>query len=457
MRPSIRTFLLINLLLSVTLVTSMAIVGSLFIAHKKIQSHLDLHLIDTAKQIHTFIDSQYESINWQKLNRDFQSSNAAPSVNTNDHTIFQIWQHDRLLLKSSIGHLHNRFDIHKIGFKEEKRNSQSFRTYTLKDYKNNYTIVVAQPEAYRQQLENRLSENSIYLLLATYPLLGILVWFIVRNALKPVNKIAKQVHDRKAAYLEPVSIDNIPAEIKPLTDSLNHLFKRLDEAFEREKRFASDAAHEMRTPLAVLSTQAQIALKATDTKQREDALRKVLNGVERSSHIIHQLLTMSRMVPQASIHQATEFDIVKHTTDMIGDLINSALNKNIELSLDAPEHLKMTGSSTAIAIMIRNLIDNAIRYTPENGTVDIQISENTQDKTIRYIVSDTGPGIAKELRERVFERFFRVIGNKASGSGLGLGIVKQIVELHQGSIELGTADVGHGLKVTITLPSESKR
>lgn len=457
MRPSIRTFLLINLLLSVTLVTSMAIVGSLFIAHKKIQSHLDLQLIDSAKQIHIFIDSQYQSINWQKLNHDFQLTKDAPSVGKNDYTIFQIWQHDHLLLKSSTGNLRDRFDIHRTGFKEEHRNNQSWRTYTLKDQKNNYTIVVAQPESYRQQLENRLSENSIYLLLATYPLLGLLVWFIVRNALEPVNKIAKQVRHRKAAYLEPVSIDNIPAEIKPLTDELNHLFMRLDEAFEREKRFASDAAHEMRTPLAVLSTQAQIALKATDAKQRNDALKNVLNGVERSSHIIHQLLTMSRMVPQASIHQATEFDIVKHTTDMIGDLINSAIKKNIELSLDAPDHLHMTGSSTAVAIMIRNLIDNAIRYTPDNGSVNIQISENTDNKTIRYIVSDTGPGIAKELRERVFERFFRVIGNKASGSGLGLGIVKQIVELHHGSINLGTADSGRGLKVSITLPSESQR
>ena len=243
----------------------------------------------------------------------------------------------------------------------------------------------------------------------------------------------------------------MPEEIASLVDELNRLLLRLKQTLDREQRFASDAAHELRTPLAALRTHAQVALKATDNPAVITALGKVMTGVERSTHVVQQLLTLSRLVPGSSLDNQTDTDVVNIARETISDIIPIALEKNIDLSLEAEqEHIHITANGITLGIMMRNLVDNAIRYTPDNGKVVVAIFEDMTSVTLQ--VTDNGPGIPPKLRARVFERFFRVLGTKAQGSGLGLAIVQQIAGLHHGQVKLDSPAEGSGLQISIVLP-----
>jgi two-component system sensor histidine kinase QseC len=244
----------------------------------------------------------------------------------------------------------------------------------------------------------------------------------------------------------------MPIEIKPLVDELNLLFRRLQEEFERNKRFASDAAHELRTPLAALRTQSQVVLLSQTQKERETALKNILLSVDRCTHIIHQLLTLSRMGQKAILDNIKPLSIYSITAETIAQLAPTALEKDIEIELKEPtQPTKINGNEIAINILIRNLVDNAIRYTPEKGGVTAEIIANTHTVTLR--ICDTGPGIPLELRERVFERFYRILGTQTAGSGLGLAIVQQIADLHKAKIKLSTPSTGQGLQVDVIFPS----
>jgi two-component system sensor histidine kinase QseC len=248
-----------------------------------------------------------------------------------------------------------------------------------------------------------------------------------------------------------VGAKNIPLEIKPLVAELNQLFLRLKLAFDRNKRFAGDAAHELRTPLAALKTQAQVALKANDEEDRINALQKVVQSVDRSSHVVAQLLTLSRLSQEEELNDVGPLDLHKLATEIIAYLAPVAIEKNIEIEFASPpEAVIIKGNDIALGILIRNVVDNAIRYTPNNGQIQIQIITHPKEVTLRIV--DSGSGIPVELRERVFERFYRILGTQAQGSGLGLAIVSQIAELHHAKISLSTPANGKGLQFEITFP-----
>ena len=207
--------------------------------------------------------------------------------------------------------------------------------------------------------------------------------------------------------------------------------------------------------MAALSAHTQVALRAETPQDRNEALLKVLGGVNRCTHVVQQLLTFSRMCPEAGLGSPSEVNVTVQAVEVAAMLAPEAIAKNVELELVNPECKPIIiGNPTAIGILIRNLVDNAIRYSDENSHVKIHVSESSDHVVLRVI--DNGPGIPEELRERVFERFFRVIGNKSPGSGLGLGIVQQIVKLHKGDIALLTAPEGKGLEIKITLPKKQQ-
>lgn len=284
-----------------------------------------------------------------------------------------------------------------------------------------------------------------------------LIWIIIGRGLDSLDRVAQEVANRAPSHLEPVNLQEVPEEIKPVIDELNKLFFRLKEGFEREKRFAADAAHELRTPLAALKAQAQVALNTNDIDEKNQALQKLIASVNRSTHIVQQLLTMSRLVPEAeSLHEESNVNLVKITRDILAMLAPSALEKHIELEFESDNRLpKIQGNSTALGILIRNLVDNAIRYSNEHGRVLVRLLK--QNNEIILEVSDNGPGIPPELQARVFERFFRVLGNKSPGSGLGLAIVQQICELHSGRVSLNSPETGTGLVVRVYLPYSKAR
>lgn len=302
-----------------------------------------------------------------------------------------------------------------------------------------------------QNLEKKLTEDAILITLLTYPFLALLIWIIVSRGLGTLKKVTEEVRHRAPTYLEPVDLALVPQEIKPLAHELNNLLLRLQEAFLREKRFTADAAHELRTPLAALNTYTQIALRAETEEERKDALLKVLASVNRGTHVVQQLLTLNRMTPEAIRNKAVLMDLREEVTDIAAQLAPDAIVKKIELELICNANAtKILGHPIAIGILTRNLVDNAIRYSPENSIITIKI-EN-KDQAVVLLVIDNGPGIPDDLKERVFERFFRVIGTKATGSGLGLGIVSQIAKIHNAEIKLQQPENSQGLNFQVWFP-----
>lgn len=445
---SIRRFLLVSLFISITIASSITAVGNYLLDKRVIQPYLDEKLVKFFNIVEALNQSVSNSKNIETV-VETHLSEIEPS--TSQHLLFQVWNREGKLLFHSNNVILSPLSDAPIGFSDKIIQGNDWRVYANIDKKSNDKIVVAELYDIRYRLVDEIARNNAYILLVSYPIFGMLIWVIVGLALRSITRVTSEISNRASTYLEPVDPSNIPVEIKPLVSELNQLFVRLKLAFDRNKRFAGDAAHELRTPLAALKTHAQVALKADTPQDRSSALMKVIQGVDRSSHVVAQLLTLSRLSQEEALNDIAPVDLHKLATEIVAYLVPIALEKNIEIELASPpEAVMILGNDTALGILIRNVVDNAIRYTPENGEVKIQLIE-TEDEVI-FRVIDSGPGIPVELRERVFERFFRILGTTAPGSGLGLAIVSQITELHHAQIHLSTPPSGKGLQFDIAFP-----
>lgn len=267
-----------------------------------------------------------------------------------------------------------------------------------------------------------------------------------------MRRIGSEVAQRDPANLAPLEERSAPAEIAPLLHALNALLGRLERALESERRFTADAAHELRTPLAALKIQAQVARRAENEAQRGAALDKLILGVDRATHLIEQLLTLARLEPTGgSTVLMSGCDVAAIARQTLADLAPAALGKGIELGLNSPATAMIRGNADMLAILLRNLVDNAIRYTPRNGRVDVSLL--VEQGRVRLEVTDSGPGIPEQEKQRVFDRFYRILGNEAAGSGLGLSIVKRIADAHAASLSLAEGENGVGLRVGVDFSS----
>lgn len=445
---SIRYFLLISLLLSITVAAAINGVGNYLLDEQVIQPYLDEQLVRVASLIEILYQSSSSN---SKMRTDIIGYLGATQPITNQKFFFQVWDKNGHLLLHSSNQLIFSLKDAPLGFSDQVLHKNDWRIYSFFDQKLNVKIIVAELYNLRRELGDDIAHSNANILLITYPVFGILVWFIISLALRSVTRVTNEISNRASTFLEPVQTTEIPVEIKPLVAELNELLQRLKLAFDRNKRFSADAAHELRTPLAALKTHVQVALKAKTNAERAKALQNVIESVDRSSHVVAQLLTLSRLGEEESLTDIKPFDLHKLATEIVAYLAPHALEKNIEIELaPSPAQPIILGNDTAIGIMIRNIVDNAIRYTPENGEVKVAIIETPSQIILR--VTDTGTGIPVELRERVFERFFRILGTKASGSGLGLPIVNQIAKLHHAEIVLSTPANGIGLQFEVAFP-----
>ena len=455
---SIRHFLLINILLATVFITSLSAASAYYFSQSTVNQHMDALLEQMGLSFSTVVSTTLK--NEGDLNdienelRLIQNETDYPHAKNSNiffsksKYYFQLYNNqDKLLLYSpKVSHV----DLNKVpsGLSDFRVNNQDWRVFKIINLKRQLTFVVGEQYNERNQLLRRIARSTFYIMLLTFPLAGLLIWFIVGWGFKSMTRITTDISNRAPTYLESVDLNEVPIEIKPLIQELNHLFSRLHETFEREKRFAGDAAHELRTPLAALKTQVQVILKTSAEKDRQQLLEKLIASVDRITHIIQQLLILSRLVPEAaSVYDLIDINLPKISAEVIAQLVPLALEKNIDISLDAPDNLTLKGNLTGISILIRNLVDNAIRYTPNNGQVTVEIT-HTLDCIILKI-SDTGIGIPEELRSRVFERFYRIMGTNVSGSGLGLAIVQQIAKLHHAELKLATPEHGHGLQIEV--------
>jgi len=276
------------------------------------------------------------------------------------------------------------------------------------------------------------------------------IWAAVGRATQSLTHVNRQVASRSADNLTPLDIADAPSEIGALITSLNQLFERVQGLIEQERRFTADAAHELRTPIAGIRAQAQVARGATDDAERIRALDGVIAGCDRATHTVEQMLTLARLAPDALSFQPTPVELGTVLKGTISDLAPAALGKQMDIELTHEQHVLVSGDAGLLSILFRNVIDNAIRYSAPGTKVDVDMEVAGSD--VRVTVRDAGPGIPAEQRANVGRRFYRAPGTQAPGTGLGLSIVQRIVDLHRGTIRLDSPATTIGLQVTIALP-----
>lgn len=362
--------------------------------------------------------------------------------------LFQIWgEHDLLLRSANAPNI--AMASGKEGYSEAIINGQSSRVLTRWDARHEFMIQVAEPLEGREILARHITLKMLTPMFIVLPVLGLLLWLGIGAGLRPLQQIKQEVKQRAAHQLQPLVMNNVPDEVAPLINALNDLFARLAHAFESERRFTADAAHELRTPLAALKIQAQVVARTQDDTERNLALAQVLRGVDRVTRLIEQLLALARVDPENTTLTFEQVNLRHIAASVLADLAPLAQAKKLALVLEDGADCYVLGNQTQLGLMLRNLVDNAIRYTTE-GSVTVTL---TKAVGVTLTVSDTGPGIAESEREQVQKRFYRITGSDEEGSGLGLSIVKRIAELHGASLTLEHVNAIKGLKVTVTWPS----
>ena len=336
------------------------------------------------------------------------------------------------------------------GYATVLHDARPWRVFTL--FTGRQLIQVAQPTAFRTELAARTAARLLLPVLIVLPFLGLAGWWIVGRGLAPLGRIAGDVKQRSPAALTSLETAGMPSEIRPLADALNDLLARLDQSFTQQRRFAADAAHELRTPLTALNLQVQLAERAGNDEDRARAFEKLRQGLRRAARLVQQLLTMARLEPDAAAAAPTRVDVGNLLTSVIDDLRPLATERRIGVTVSGTsDDCAVAGSEDALRILLNNLVDNAIRYTPEGGAVAVEIRRVGAD--VEASVEDTGPGIPEDERARVFDRFYRGPTATATGTGLGLAIVSQVVEMHRGSVALGASGSG-GLQVRVRIPAQ---
>jgi two-component system, OmpR family, sensor histidine kinase QseC len=306
-------------------------------------------------------------------------------------------------------------------------------------------VQIAHPTQDRERAGLEVAAQVAIPILLALPLLALLVYFSVRSSLRPLEDLAADVAARSPDNLQVLSEPLTLRETLPLVAALNRLLSRLAATLDNERRFTADAAHELRTPLAAVKIQAQVALASTDTANHQHALRQVLAGVDRSTRLVEQLLRLARLDPLSRLPQTYPVDLVRLATQIVADLQMPAANKQQRLFFVAPgTPCEVEGDADLLGVALRNLVENALRYTPENGLIEVFVQSEEAAREIG--VCDSGPGVHADEEARLVERFYRgrAAGNaeNSDGSGLGLAIAQRIAELHGARLEIENRSVG---------------
>ena len=415
-----------------------------FDARHELDEVLDAHLAQAASLLVAQATHELDEIDTEH----------APALHKYSRQVsFQIWDKDgQLRLHSSNApqeSLANNQDSH-AGFSTNDVNGQRWRVFSTWDASGEFLIHVAELADVRKALALNVVFNLLLPLLVALPLLAILLWLAVTNGLKPLVNLASEVAQRAPDNLSPLEAIAAPREVLPLIERLNELFDRIVASMENERRFTADAAHELRTPVAAIKAQGQVALGAADSAERTRALNNVILGCDRATHLIEQLLILARLDSAQNEHGNGQIELCQlHelAIESVADIAPAALNKGVQIEFIGGENAVIQGIPGLLRIMLRNLIENAVRHTPSGTLVSVQTLQKGSKASI--IVSDNGSGMSDDEISKVSHRFYRPLGTKASGSGLGLSIVKRIADIHGAKMQLTKNADGSGLRVTI--------
>ena len=515
MNYSLRHLLLFSLLSASMLIWGVTAYMSYKVTRDEVASLFDAELAQSAKVLHVFMESLVRegslSKHWAQTQTDERLHPYTGRKNIKQNT-FQLWGKDEglllrsknspefevhsiskkniddqlwdvfdgLLEASALGHKYERkvafqlwsktdglllrsesaptfaFSSATHGFSETNIDEHLWHVFSISSSNGEYVIHVGQKEEIRAELTDEISAQLVTQFLVGLPILGIVIWIIVGHALKPLNRLEIALSRREASYLKPLSSKKLPKEIIPVVNEINNLFAQLEQAFEHARRFTADASHELRTPLAGLLTQAQVALRTGDETVRHQALKRIEQAVNRMSYMVQQLLTFSRIESGSEFLAKETMSLSREVMRIIAELDPEAHKKRILIEYDEVNAKTIVANTLLINILARNIIDNAIKYTPAHGMVKVSLTGT--EHQLRLCVEDSGPGIAPEQYENSLKRFHRCVetANKAQGTGLGFSIVQRIAAIHGAELVLGESEFG-GLKVTVifTLPARA--
>ena len=390
-------------------------------------------------------DNGLEQIAYSVVRHGVQYDDDEEVRNDRGQFVSQIWAADGKLSYSSIDEVGPPQQPPGLNVIEWK--GTEWRVYALQE--GGLTIQVATTSASRARRFAAIAPWLLLPLVVLVVVLGLLIRAAVVRALAPLEQVRAEIGQRGVLSLHALDARGMPDEVAPLVETLNDLLVRLDQALIAQRRFIADAAHELRSPLTAVKLQAQIASRAETESEREAALTQLSGGVDRAAHLIEQLLGMARLEPSARQTTFAPVALDALIKQVVADFSTQADARHIDLGVGVCESLTLTGQAGSLRMLLGNLVDNALRYTPDGGRVDVELSGDHGNAVIA--VSDSGPGSPESERERVFERFYRLAGSETTGSGLGLSIVRQVAVLHGGRVELDTAPTG-GLAVRVVLP-----
>jgi two-component system sensor histidine kinase QseC len=418
-------------------------------ARHELDELLDAHLTQAASLL--LAHAGEESARTDKESAIVDEEHAPLLHRYGQRVAFQLWENGVTLRLHSANAPSTRFSPRDDGFSDVAVDDKQWRVFSAWNPDHRFLVQVAERLGARNDITGKIAKNMLLPLAVALPALAFLIWLGIRRAMRPLRLLNRQVEDRAPDNLAPVELRQAPAEVAPLVASLNRLFGRVQASIESERRFTADAAHELRTPLAALRAQAQVARGSGDDAERRRALDKVIEGCDRASHLVQELLTLARLEPEAFRLERQTCDIRAILRQAIAELAPSALAKSIDIALDDGPQARIAGDARLLEALFRNLLDNAVRYSPSQTSV-LVTAERAGGSAI-VTVGDQGPGVPPEEREKLGRRFHRLMTTEASGSGLGLSIAKRIAQLHGGTIAFGEGPTGAGLVVRVTLPA----
>lgn len=439
---SIRNFLVIVLLAAVTLINFLAALHGYRSSLAAANQLFDDELVQLADLL---------ALGQPQPGPDKSVANPDPSI------AYQIWRNGELVLRSDNAPA-DLIAPRQAGFHDVNFSRYRWRTLAMNPAgEGDRWILVAERVDRRYVLAEEVIIESVVPIVACLPLIGLIIWFVVGRGLRPLQQLAGQLRRKRPEDLSPVRNTADTAELRQMVSSVNDLLQRLNNAFQREQRFAANAAHELRTPVSVLKVylyNLEQELGHPQAGQQSDTLRQLDEGLDRLSHSVEQILALHVNSRDSGYAPRESCDLVALSRQVISDCYTSFQLKDQDIELRGAPSASMECYPLAIKTLLSNLIINANKYTPAGGQVRVTVDQDSE--ATRMVVEDSGPGISDEEREQVFERFYRSGGDHHSsgetGCGLGLSIVRQVVESHGGTVNLGTSAELGGLRAEILFP-----
>lgn len=436
---SIKRFLLTHITLSILVIYTLISFSSYSVSKEELDELYDANLQQVAKTI----AAQYLAM--PAAQQPYMVSQVGVGKKIEGEEEFYV----RVLAKNGHVLFESHSDVHipsttKLGFSTQSVQRKQWRLFTINAQE--HTIQVAQSLKKRQNTIQETANSLMISQLLFIPILVLLIFYAVRKAFSPLSALSKQIQQRASVDLKPFVDDSVPIEIKPLVQSLNLFMGKVSFMVDVLKRFTSDAAHELRTPITALKLQLTVLEQSKSELERESAIKNLKFGIKRSEQLVSQLLTLAKLEPDnysRLVQPLNMHDLVKESFQ---DLLPMAQEKSIDIGLVKIDYCALNAVHQDIKILINNILDNAIRYTPEGGKIDVSVFKQADHVVLE--VRDSGPGIPEDDHQRVFERFYRGENQNIPGSGLGLAIVKEISTQNGATIELSNLNPGLCFKVS---------